>query len=531
MKRGTSRNDQVVFNPVSRRMFIKGVGGLFAAPYLASLLPSEAQAAGENMKRLIVMTTPNQLPSNLVFPDDLRGRSIPADLLAIQMQKSDGTYPYRDLSLSSLVSVRGQISGLLDTKFNSYASKLALYRGVDMPGRIDHGRANSLGNLAASHLGTARRWAPMKTLDEYLANSNNFYTNGKTAYRFPILRVGEGTISTDVIDPARPQEGLGIGGNNASLTMNGNLSQIFDAMFESQAAAIEKAPVVDRLRLAVNSIKSDRRLGSEDKRRLDEYMQSLSELHRSLSSPSQNPSMPKPSLTFDSRYAPNIGGESNIGSAVQSYYRDLAKLIVLAIKCGSTKIATVGIGSSLMLDGTGTSQGGVAHWHEFIAHANNATQLRAVHKWMADEVFLEIVKGLDTVETGSQTYLDNTLVWMTSECAHGHSGIGFSGLMAGNSAGGLSLGKAYDFSDWERTTQATTGGEIGPGQPINRLWVGILHSLGLTPSDYLGKFGNGTKTFGIWDDNYAQPDHYESEFGQVARSARVNQSLAGLFSK
>ena len=187
--------------------------------------------------------------------------------------------------------------------------------------------------------------------------------------------------------------------------------------------------------------------------------------------------------------------------------------------------------SLMRSNNVGTSNGGTNDWHLNIAHGNNAVELASTNRNVAEIVFLKIMQGLDTTESGPTTYLDNTLMWMSGECGYGHSGIGMNGFMAGNTAGGMGLGKIYDFGDYARAQDGTTEGlgQVAPGQPINRLWVGVLKSLGLEPADYLNKYGNGNTTFGYSRSTY--PTAYEAPFGDLRRDARVSQSLAGLFTK
>lgn len=524
-------SERIAIEPVSRRMFLIGTGGLLAIPFLESLVPRQALAATANPRRLVFIHTPNQLPHPLYFPSSFGGQAVPSDLASALAVKSDGVYPYRELDLAETIARRGQISPYFNTSFNAYANRLSLYRGVDCPGRIDHGPAAAFGNMAGSHMGTAYQITPMRTIDEFLANSTNFYSTGKASYRFPVMRLGEEAVSTDLVDPMRPQLGYGLAGNIAALTLNGNLALIFDAMFASSANAADKVGVVDQIASVLGQSKITRRIGAADTRRLDDYLTSLGELRQSLTSPTANPLIPKPSITVTTRAPKSIANDADIANAFGDYYRDLAKLAVIAIKSGATKIITVGVDSSIRSTGVGTSHYGVNDWHANIAHTNDNVELAAVNRAVAETVFYKIVEGLDTVESGSQTYLDSTLVWMTSELSFGHSGVGMGGVMAGNTLGGLVHGKAYDFGDYDRAKATITGniGEIAPGQPINRLWVGILKSLGLEPSDYLNKFGNGSSTFGYWRNDY--PSLYEANFGAFRRDARIGDSLKGLFTK
>lgn len=524
---------RLLYNPMSRRLFIQGLGGVIALPLLESLIPSKALAATASKKRFIAITLPNQMPANLFFPDGYPGQTPPADLASIVQAKSDGTYPYRQFNLADVIAARGQISTWLDSSYNSYANQIALYRGVDYPGRIDHGRAACMGNVAASHLGGAMSAKPMKTMDEFLMASTNFYTNSSLAYRFPVIRAGEACVSTNVVSESDPTVGLELGGSNAGLTFNGNLKSIFDAMYADTTSGKAKMPVVDHLVKNLSALNARRKLGTTDKHKLDEYMTNLSTLEASLNAVNGVQGS-KPALTlFDQTPigATPLGTRSDTDTTTPQYYADLVTLITLAMTVGATKVATIGFNSAKVNPTLVKSQDNGAtgrNWHLEIAHAENDPDLRAVGKWVSDNVFLKLIQNLSVVESGGETYLDNTLIYFTAECSHGHSGIGMGGLLAGNKSG-VSLGKAFEYADWSRgfVMEGTNYYHVGPGQPINRLWTGMLQSLGLQPSDYLGKFGNGNSYFGIWKDGYTTTG--EAQFGDVMRSARISSPLAGLF--
>ena len=312
----TKISDSIAIESSSRRMFLITSTGLLAIPFLESLVPSVALATTANPRRFIFVRTGNQLPSPLVFPTGFSGATVPADLANFIASKSDGAYPYREMNLAQVIAARGQISPFFNTDFNSYASRMSLYRGLDFPGRIDHGASATLGNIAGSHMGTNYQVTPMRTMDEFLANSTNFYTGGKQNYRIPVLRLGEYSLSTDLVDPLRPTLGTGLSGNNASMTLNGNLSLVFDRMFESTASAAAKVPIVDRIVSALGLSKAQRRIGVADSRRLDDYLTSLSELQQSFTATTLTPAIPKPALTLTSYLPSGICNDADIANAI-----------------------------------------------------------------------------------------------------------------------------------------------------------------------------------------------------------------------
>jgi len=140
------KDELLYFDKISRRMFIKGVGGgLVAFPVLESFLGEKAYASTLNNKRFVAISTPDLLPYSYLTPRNLK-KDLPANYQSVVKKlKDEFGWNYRKVSLEDVISRQGQISELLDSKFNALASKILLYRGVDVPGRTDHGRAASMG--------------------------------------------------------------------------------------------------------------------------------------------------------------------------------------------------------------------------------------------------------------------------------------------------------------------------------------------------------------------------------------------------
>ncbi len=534
------KKDLIKFDQVSRRMFIKSVGGgLVTIPLLESFIGEKAFAQVAEAKRFIAVTTPDNLTYGYSTPYEL-GRVTPANYTSVVNNLTDPLgWNYKQTSLQSIISRRGQISDLLDTKFNSLASQILLYRGLDFPGRVDHGRAPALGNTMASQLGRDEASnSGNYTIDEIMANSSNFYENGRQSVTRDIVRLGGNSISTNsIVGVNDSQRGKGVGGANAGLSYNGNLRSALNDWFSSSGGdpgeTDPKKSIVDRILASVNTIKNRSGVGSADLLKLEEYQDTLNELSQRLDAAPTN-SCSSSSLTMPDQNASNMGNLSNGASLITNYYTNLAPLLSLAIKCGITKIATVGVNSSIGISGASAHGGTPRTWHLDYGHGGNFEELLALNKWIVDTFIYTLANELNVSEGSSgSTYLDNTCIYFTPECSYGHSGEGMAGFVLGGS-NLINTGSFFDYGNYDLYTRSLSGrvvhrpsdtrAEFGVGLPINRLHVSFMRAMGLDSSDYINRFGSSGSGYGFWRTTY--PDSWESYHGSISRQ-NIDAALPG----
>ncbi len=517
--------DLLHYDPISRRVFIRSVcGGLVAFPFLESVLGEKAYASAIGEKRFIGITTPNQLPYAYLGPSKLLGANIPTNYQSVVSQLVDPNgWNYRRVALSDVILREGRISDLLDNKFNAFSNSIYMYRGLDFPGRIDHGRATSLGNMAASHLGHDVKAIANMTIDEFMANSLNFYPNGRFSMTKDILRLGENSISTSNITG---NSGVGIGANNGGLSYNGNLSLALQNWFStaSTQSNSSKKNIVDRIISSINTLKSRNSMGAADVIKVEEHQDRLSQLSSRLASTSTVNMSLFNGVTMPNITPSSLGNLADGPTQINNYYTNLVLLLSLAIKCGITKIATIGVESSILSTGASSAQGGSpGSWHGDYAHGNIGPEILALNKWVIDNVVYKLALELNSNESTGVKYLDNTCIYFTPENSYGHSGEGMAGFTIGGSSR-INSGNYFDYGDYARRTvkldwlkvTPDIGLEHGVGLPINRLHVSLLRAMGLTSQDYINKFGNSGSGFGFWRRTYN--DSWEANMGSVDRA-------------
>ncbi len=118
------------YNPISRRMFLQGSLGTFAIPLLPSLLtPHEAKAAATALPKYIHVNSPWCIPREHTYPlylnpDPIYPQPAGTNPNSVPWIVKDADTKYQ--SLASIIAFQGQISFVLDSKWNPFASRMNL---------------------------------------------------------------------------------------------------------------------------------------------------------------------------------------------------------------------------------------------------------------------------------------------------------------------------------------------------------------------------------------------------------------------
>ncbi len=221
-----------------------------------------------------------------------------------------------------------------------------------------------------------------------------------------------------------------------------------------------KASVLDYVGAQASSLKP--RLGATDNQKLDQYLSSVRDLEQRI----QNNA--------------NLGaaGCSQLSApehpeAVPEQITAMLDVIVLALQCGSTRVATYMLGNG----GDGALSfpwlGIPDHHHSFAHHLGreeNYAKIRTVDKWEVEQLAY-LLEKMDSVPDVEGTLLDNSIVLYSSEISDGnrHNYNNLPVLLAGGGAGALSPGRHVVYP--ERT-------------PISKLYVNIMQAMGLSESSF-----------------------------------------------
>ncbi|MGZ3418337.1 MAG: DUF1552 domain-containing protein [Polyangiales bacterium] len=429
---------------ISRRFFLGGAGALIALPALESLSPRGLRAEPSFAKRILAYYVPC-------------GIHMPA------WTPSAGPDLVLSPTLSPLAKVKEKtlvITGLQN-----------LLARPDGPG--DH--ASGTGAfLTCAH--------PFKTEGDGIANGISMdqvaANELKKQTRIASLQLGidggGGTGNCDSGYSCAYARNISWASASQPLPKNTSPQVVFDTLFagfDPKATAAEQAKRMayqkSVLDYAIGDASSLRtKLGSVDRAKLDEYLDSVREVEKQITTPTSvctQPSRPASDYSFTDKA------------------RIMADLMVLAFQCDSTRVI------SFMLGNAGDNRTfdflGVSGGHHEISHHGGLTEnfdkLKKIDKWEIEQLAYLCEKMDSIKEANGLTMLDNSLVFFSSEIedgdAHRHTNLPV--VVVGSDAGAIKTNRHV----------------VADKAPLANLFTTMLNAAGVKNV----KFGDGSGPLAI----------------------------------
>lgn len=516
------------FNRMNRRAFLQGIGGFtLSIPVLPSLLPKAEAQMMVSPKRFIALKSHSAQLIDRWYP----AQATPGYRLRAPWSSStreDGTLALNNLipgttdhrwALLQDFAINGRgISDLIDNRFNSLLSKMMLIRGLDLHCDANHNGGGMLGNFAAgigqaqtdytlpfSQQGTVKH---RPTIDQIMAYSRNFYPNGNPTG-------GSRSLSLAVCPAPSWREHLNytsFGDPNRTpvpVTTILNPRQAFDQVFGTTNTTPPPTTGVDPNTPLLNLVFEDfqrvrngRAISSQDRSTLDNYMDRLTDLINGMQN--NNPT-PVAACTPPTR-PPSIQ-DAYSGTAVRESHRHMTDILIAAILCGHTNIATLDVRSGFdRATGIGSPHGGDVpnQWHGS-AHrwstdrtTEAMRQLFEINKWIADTIFYRLAHELNQVaDPAGGTILDNSIVYWGNELGFNHLTYSVPAITAGGAGGFFQTGRYFDYIQWNYSGGkfSQDGGHTLPGITQNRFLVALLQAMGIPQSEYQA-FNHGEPGYG-----------------------------------
>ncbi|NTX33416.1 DUF1552 domain-containing protein [Myxococcus sp. CA051A] len=461
---------------LSRRSLIKTLAGSAAALPLANLLgTTDAYAQGTTppMRFIAIFTSHGCLPEywspkggeldfNLDFPNSMlaplqrhRSKLLVLDGLDYQVLYEHGLTGHEG----------GPVTFLTGSKVNTAS-------GDDLPENA------SLDQVLAAQIGGATRFRSLQLNaweqfgGQHVYNSISFTPNGG---RVPFER-----------DPA------------------GVYQRLFGAAPSPTSDPGENARTLARRKSLLDYLVKDatrlrNRLAGAERQKLETHLESLRDIERRLGSlstapaPSQEP-VPAEAACSGGAAPPafdlgQLGNLENMPTLTKLHM----DLIVRAFACDLTRVVTMTIpGPSMPWLGIHEDT------HNDLAHRLDVTdeplrsQIRGkmvqVQRWYAEQVAY-LMDGLASVQEGSGTALDNTLILWGNELgdASGHMNVRVPTVLAGGAAGKFRMGR---FLRLRPEGSDPLSGWSGPGTPMpdavahNKLLVSIAQAFGVNVNTF-----------------------------------------------
>lgn len=472
----------------SRRQVLRGAAGFtLALPLLPSLLPRSAGAGGElppGRRRFIALCTEhggiwgaNMFPGAAATPDSqaYAGHTIRRGDLSATVQ-------------DDVARISPVLSAPAVDLSPALLAKLNVIRGLDHSFYIAHHQGGHLGNYAQNDGngadGQALQILPRPTIDQLMAWSDGFHPDLSTILERSMI-VGQ-DVSFGWSSPATSS------GQVQPLPPEWSSLALFNRIFvPTDDLADPRPPVVDRVIDDYMSLRqSDRRLSTNDRRRLDEHLERLDELQRRLEVAVSCGEVMPPGADSQDEW-----GNSSYAfdpAAQARFWQLFNDVIVAAFICDTSRIAVLRI--------TDHFSSYAGDWHQAIAHEAHtpdgaAQQVIAdAHQRLFADVFVDLVRKLDIDQGDGTTVLDDSLVAWSQESGNlTHESISSPLITAGSAGGLLRTGQYLDYRNLERNPFG--GGEgtdelMHTGLTWNQ-WLGnALQAMGVSPQEYeSGSYG------------------------------------------
>ena len=194
-----------------------------------------------------------------------------------------------------------------------------------------------------------------------------------------------------------------------------------------------------------------RRISTSDRRKLDEYLDSVRDVEQRIASAGQRGELQgwKPTLAKPDMPRPADG----IPQDIAEHMRLMCDILVLAFQTDTTRIVTLKLNndhSALRfpnLSRTDNPAQGIDYMiHHLLSHSDGADWLKVNQFFM--EQMAHIARRLDAIDEGGRTALDNSMIMMCSSMMAGakHDNDQLPVAVLGRAGGRLESGRVLDYS-------------------------------------------------------------------------------------
>ena len=457
-------------NQLDRRRFLRGSGAALALPLLSSSLPLSAATPNQPSK-------PKRLAC-IYFPD-----GVPMPLEEDPAYQDWSWFPHgagTEFTFTKCTDV-----------FEPLRDDLTVLSGFSHPeARKVHGHRNADQFLTAAKI---RREGPYKnsiSLDQVYAEHVGDQT------RFSSL-----VMSTDGgIGTPRAAQTLSFNRTGRAIPAEQSPKRIFDMLFvkSDEDAARRLAANKSALDEMLEDAKDLRGiLSSDDKQRLDEYLDSVREAEIRVQKAREWVNMPLPTVD-SSQFEQEVSPESP-----RLYVQTMLDMIYLAFKTDSTRVATYQIGRE---NGAGVSDRlaravGFNLAHQLTHDTKYPGGWEKLGKYcrFLNEEFVRFVTRLkETPEpAGKGSMLDNSLLLFGSASSAFHLSRNYPLVLAGGNNMGFKHGRYLNYAGADPFRGAWFGGpepytkEITrDDQPLTKVFVTMLQQLGMKTDSFAGATGS-----------------------------------------
>ncbi len=312
--------------------------------------------------------------------------------------------------------------------------------------------------------GVTSGWGGGISVDQFIANR----IGEETA--FPSLEFGVQTGGSDI------WRRMIYAGPNAPISPDEDPLSAFDRLFgniggdetELDRIRAERRSVIDAVTGDLTGLQT--RVSSEDKYKIDAHLESIRSIEQRLQNDvtgCQPPELGSELDPFDSDNFPTI-------------LKLQMDIVTAALACNLTRVASLQMSygvSGLVFRWLDISEGHHDISHEGDGNGGAKDQLTRINTWFSEQ-FAYLLDRMKSVQEGTGTLLDNSMVVFGNELAKGnsHSHDPMPFVVAGKAGGLIRPGRFLDLD----------------GVSHSRLLVSMCHTMGLTDVDTFGDTDEGS---------------------------------------
>ncbi len=430
---------------MSRRTVLRGLGTTLALPWLESMLPSAARAAGQ----------PTQLPNRMAFVYVPNGAHM-VDWTP-ETAGDDFELPYILEPLNPFKANLTVHTGLACDKARphgdgpgDHARSLASFL-TGAQAKKTHGADIKVGisvdQVAAQRIGDRTKFPSLEIGCDSGPQAGNCDSGYSCAYSANASWRSESTPNAKEINPRLVFERLLSDGSD-------------DAVGTPAQRRADRKSILDFVLEDARDLQ--RRLGAKDQRKMDEYLNSVREIEARIARNEQR-----------QETAPSFAKPAGIPKDYAEHIRLMADLLVLAFQADLTRVATFVIAN----EGSNRSYAfmDVPEGHHDLSHhgrnADKQKKIREINRFHITQ-FAYLLEKLSAVREGERSLLENSMIVYGSGISDGdrHNHDNLPVLLAGRGGGTIKAGRHIRYD------QET---------PISNLYLAMLDRID-APTDQLG---------------------------------------------
>ena len=445
---------------LSRRQTLRGLGATLALPFLEAMRPLHGQTASSgDPVRMACLFMPNGVRPDKWTPSG-KGKSFK---LSPILSPLESVKEY----LTVISGLTNQPSHKGDGHYYKTAGWLTCSTIANTTGSDISANGVSIDQLAAQAIGKNTKLPSMELGTSPISSGIDRNVN--------LTRLYGSHISWKKPDVPLPCE----------INPQSAFDRLFRKVERAKNGQSLDQSVIDIVLDDANSLK--RKLGSEDKHKLEQYLESVREVERRIENEAKqigsgqniSENAAKELAALNQRISSAMGGRKKGLSSVQridhtEHTRLMLDLIALAFWTDSTRVATFMFGNAVSSKSFSFLDGVSGGHHSISHHKGNENQLAQYEKiniWHSAQLayLLEKMKNLPE---GNANVLDNSMVLFGSGIRDGnaHATKDIPTILAGRANGQLKTGRHL---------------EAAQDSPLASLYVGMMKRLGV-PSQTIG---------------------------------------------